>query len=108
MAQTCPHCKAWLPEVVDPTCPRCGVDLNAPPANVTEVPGKVALIGASVEYGAYSLVLVLVIAGFVYALVQSIGEKDAALSVVFGLVILGCGAVLYTTVRNLVICLRGR
>ena len=108
MPQSCPHCKAWLPEVAEATCPRCGVNLDAAPPNVTEVPGKIALVGASIKYGVISLVLLLVLAGFVYALVQSFDERDTAVSVVFGVVIIGCVAALYTTVKNLVLCLRGR
>ena len=108
MPQSCPYCKAWLPEVKDATCLRCGVNVNAPPANVTEVPGRMTVAANSAEHVAVAIVLLLVIVGFVFAFVQSLDKKNTALSVVFGLVILGCGAALFVVLRQLLGWLRVR
>ena len=108
MSQSCPSCKAWLPDVADGTCPQCGVDLNDPPKNVTEVPDKMTVAGNIAKHVAVAIVLLLVMAGFVSALVQSLEEKNTPLSVVLGLVILGCGAALFVVIRQLIGWLRAR
>lgn len=82
--------------------------MSDPPANVVEVPDKATVIGNSLENAVTALALLLVMAGTGYAFVQSLAENEPALSVVFGCVFLGCGAVLYGTVRNLVGWVRAR
>jgi hypothetical protein len=108
MPLCCPHCNTWLPEVEDATCPQCGGGLSDPPKNVAQVPDKMTVAGNSAEHVAVAIVLLLVIAGSVFAFVQALDEKDTALLVVFGLVILGCGAVLVVVVRQLIGWLRAR
>jgi hypothetical protein len=108
MPQSCPYCKAWLTTVSGADCPQCGVNLSAPPPNATEVPSKVEVAGYVVAQGARALALLLVIAGFAYALVGALAEENTALSVVCLFVILGCGALLYITTKRLVAVLRSR
>src|SRR5262245_44379833 len=108
MPQTCPYCKVWLPEVKDAICPHCGVDLNNPQRNVTEVHDILTVVGNSAKHIAVAIVLLLIIAGFVFAFVQSLDEKNTVLSVVFGLVILGCGTLLFVVVQQLIGWLRVR
>ena len=108
MPRSCPHCKSWLP-TDEAACPNCRQELNATPAKSSaEVPDKETVVGNSLEHATIALALLLVMAGMGYAFVQSLGENETALSVVFGSVFLGCGAVLYGTVRNLIGWLRAR
>lgn len=106
MPQSCPYCKTWIPEVKEATCPKCGVDLNNAPKNVTEVPSRMAVAGNSAQHVVVAIALLLVTAGFVSAFVRSLDEKNTALSVVFGLVILGCDVVLFVVIRQLIGWLR--
>ncbi|MBN9119411.1 MAG: hypothetical protein J0I06_09670 [Planctomycetes bacterium] len=84
------------------------MDLADPPKNVTEVPDKMAVAGNSAEHVSVALGLVLVMVGVGYAFVQSLADGEPTLLVVFALVFLGCGAVLYVTARNLRGWLRSR
>ena len=60
MSQSCPHCKEWLPTVTGTTCPRCRLDLSAPPAKFTEVPDQATVVGNSAQHVGAVLVLLLV------------------------------------------------
>src|SRR4051812_35105061 len=102
MQQSCPFCKAWLPAVASANCPQCGVDLNNAPANVTEVPDKATVASNSAEHVAVASVLLLVMVGMGFAFVQAIEDKNTALSVVFAVVMLGCGGVLFVVIRQLI------
>jgi hypothetical protein len=71
---------------------------------VTEVPptgtaGFLDAVGGD-ESWTVVVVLLLVMAGFVYAFVESFGEKDPAVLVVLALVIGACGALVFLLVRK--------
>jgi hypothetical protein len=94
-----------LPTVAEAHCSQCGANLSDPPRNVTEVPNQDPLLRALEavrKLGRWCLVLVLllVMAGFVYAFVESFGEKDPALLVLLALVIVGCGVLVCIAVRR--------
>lgn len=72
------------------------------------MPDKATVVGNSAEHVAIAVVLLLVMVGMGYAFIQSLAEKETALSVVFVVVFLGCGVVLYGTVKNLIGWLRAR